>query len=391
MKRKICVVTGSRAEYGILRNLMAAIKADPELQLQVIATNQHLSKLQGETYKEIERDGFTIDYKVYMANDEAPDNANSTAKSISRGVSGFADAFDALHPELLLILGDRYEMLAVASTALIYKIPIAHLHGGEITEGAFDDAIRHAISKMSHLHFTSTEAYRNRVIQLGEQPERVFNVGALGVENVLKNDFMSKEDIENSLNFKLTDKCFLCTYHPVTLSNMSSEVQVLNLLEALDGYKDYHIIFTYSNSDTNSQIIIKRIQEYVDKNADRCMFIPSLGQRRYFSTLKHMTAVLGNSSSGIIEVPSFGIPTLDIGDRQKGRIAADSVIHCGYSVEEIKEGLEKVLEYSQKLKANGQQQVNPYHKEGTCAAILQTIKTYPLENLVQKSFYDINI
>lgn len=381
--RKICVVTGSRAEYGILRNLMAAIKADPELQLQVIATNQHLSKLQGETYKEIERDGFTIDYKVYMADDEAPDNANTTAKSISRGVSGFADAFDALHPDLLLILGDRYEMLAVASTALIYKIPIAHLHGGEITEGAFDDAIRHAISKMSHLHFTSTEAYRNRVIQLGEQPERVFNVGALGVENVMKNDFMSKEEIESSLNFQLTDKCLLCTYHPVTLSNMSSEVQVLNLLKALDYYKDYHIIFTYSNSDTNSQIIIKRIQEYVDRNKGRCMFIPSLGQRRYFSALKYMTAVLGNSSSGIIEVPSFGMPTLDIGDRQKGRIAADCVIHCGYSIEEIKEGLEKVVNYPSKAIDNH------YYKEGTCEAIFNIIKNYPLENLVQKSFYDL--
>ena len=381
--RKICVVTGSRAEYGILRNLMAAIKADPELQLQVIATNQHLSKLQGETYKEIERDGFTIDYKVYMADDEAPDNANTTAKSISRGVSGFADAFDALHPDLLLILGDRYEMLAVASTALIYKIPIAHLHGGEITEGAFDDAIRHAISKMSHLHFTSTEAYRNRVIQLGEQPERVFNVGALGVENVMKNDFMSKEEIESSLNFQLTDKCLLCTYHPVTLSNMSSEVQVLNLLKALDYYKDYHIIFTYSNSDTNSQIIIKRIQEYVDRNKGRCMFIPSLGQRRYISALKYMTAVLGNSSSGIIEVPSFGIPTLDIGDRQKGRIAADCVIHCGYSIEEIKEGLEKVVNYPSKAIDNH------YYKEGTCEAIFNIIKNYPLENLVQKSFYDL--
>ena len=381
--RKICVVTGSRAEYGVLRNLMAAIKADPELQLQVIATNQHLSKLQGETYKEIERDGFTIDYKVYMADDEAPDNANTTAKSISRGVSGFADAFDALHPDLLLILGDRYEMLAVASTALIYKIPIAHLHGGEITEGAFDDAIRHAISKMSHLHFTSTEAYRNRVIQLGEQPERVFNVGALGVENVMKNDFMSKEEIESSLNFQLTDKCLLCTYHPVTLSNMSSEVQVLNLLKALDYYKDYHIIFTYSNSDTNSQIIIKRIQEYVDRNKGRCMFIPSLGQRRYFSALKYMTAVLGNSSSGIIEVPSFGIPTLDIGDRQKGRIAADCVIHCGYSIEEIKEGLEKVVNYPSKAIDNH------YYKEGTCEAIFNIIKNYPLENLVQKSFYDL--
>ena len=381
--RKICVVTGSRAEYGILRGLMKAIKDDPELTMQVIVTNQHLSKLQGETYKEIERDGFVIDYKVYMADDEAPDNANTTAKAISRGVSGFADAFDALQPDLLLILGDRYEMLAVASTALIYKIPIAHLHGGEITEGAFDDAIRHAITKMSHLHFTSTEAYRQRVIQLGEQPERVFNVGALGVENVLKTNFMSKDEIEQSLNFQFSDKCFLCTYHPVTLSNMSSEVQVLNLLEALDDYQDYHIIFTYSNSDTNSQIIIKRIQQYVDKNSDRCMFIPSLGQRRFFSVLKYMKAVIGNSSSGIIEVPSFGIPTLDIGDRQKGRIAANSVIHCGYSVEEIKNGLEKVIGY----KADGIN--NPYYKEGTCASILKIIKTFPLTDIVQKHFYDI--
>ncbi len=383
MKRKICVVTGSRAEYGILRGLMKAIKDDPDLTLQVIATNQHLSKLQGETYKEIERDGFTIDYKVYMADDEALDNANTTAKAISRGVGGFADAFDALHPDLLLILGDRYEMLAVASTALIYKIPIAHLHGGEITEGAFDDAIRHAITKMSHLHFTSTEAYRKRVIQLGEQPELVFNVGALGVENVMKNDFMTKEEIEQSLNFRLTDKCFLCTYHPVTLSNMSSETQVLSLLQALDDYKDYHIIFTYSNSDTNSQIIIKRIQEYVNNNQGRFMFIPSLGQRRYFSVLKYVKAVLGNSSSGIIEVPSFGIPTLDIGDRQKGRIAADSVIHCGYSTDEIKDGLKKVVACESKLTKN------PYYKEGTCNAILNVIKTYPLDNIIQKHFYDL--
>ncbi len=381
--RKICVVTGSRAEYGILRRLMFAIKNDPDLTLQVIATNQHLSKLQGETYKEIERDGFAIDYKVYMADDDAPDTANTIAKAISRGVNGLADAFEVLRPDLLLILGDRYEMLAVASTALIYKIPIAHLHGGEITEGAFDDAIRHAITKMSHLHFTSTEAYRKRVIQLGEQPDRVFNVGALGVENIMKNQFLSKEEIEKSLDFTLTDKCFLCTYHPVTLSNMSSEVQVMNLLEALDVYQDYHVIFTYSNSDTNSQIIIRRIQEYVDDNLGRCMFIPSLGQRRYFSALKYMTAVIGNSSSGIIEVPSFGIPTLDIGDRQKGRVAADSVIHCGYSAEEIISGLETVVSYGFKTVEN------PYYKVGTCDAILDVIKTYPLNGLVQKQFYDI--
>lgn len=381
--RKICVVTGSRAEYGILRGLMKAIKNDRELELQVIATNQHLSKLQGETYKEIENDGFTIDNKVYMADDDAPDNANSTAKAIGRGISGFADAFDALKPDLLLILGDRYEMLAVASTALIYKIPIAHLHGGEITEGAFDDAIRHAITKMSHLHFTSTEAYRKRVIQLGEQPDRVFNVGALGVENVTKTECMTREELERSLSFSITDKCFLCTYHPVTLSSMSSETQVLNLLKALDSFKDYHIIFTYSNSDTSSQIIIRRIQEYVEDNSDRCMFIPSLGQRRYFSALRYMTAVIGNSSSGIIEVPSFGIPTLDIGDRQKGRIAAESVIHCGYSVEEIRGGLSRLIAYDHK------QIDNPYYKEGTCSAILDIIKNYPLENIIQKHFYDI--
>lgn len=382
--RKICVVTGSRAEYGILRTLMQAIKDDSDLELQVVATNQHLSKLQGETYKEIERDGFTIDYKVFMAADDAPDNANTTVKAIGRGISGFADAFDALKPDLLLILGDRYEMLAVASAALIYKIPIAHLHGGEITEGAFDDAIRHAITKMSHLHFTSTGAYRQRVIQLGEQPDRVFNVGALGVENVMKTASMSKEELEDSLHFELTSRCILCTYHPVTLSQMSSEQQVVNLLQALDKFKDFHVIFTYSNSDTDSQIIIQRIQEYVDKNPDRCMFIPSLGQRRYFSALRYMKAVVGNSSSGIIEVPSFGIPTLDIGDRQKGRIAADSVIHCGYSAEEIREGLKKVVAFGHKTIDN------PYYKEGTCNAILKVIKTYPLENLVQKHFYDIN-
>lgn len=234
---------------------------------------------------------------------------------------------------------------------------------------------------MSHLHFTSTEAYSKRVIQLGEQPDRVFNVGALGVENIHKLQPISKQEIETSLNFELTDKCFLVTYHPVTLSNMSSETQILNLLEALDDCQDHHIIFTYSNSDTSSQIIIRRIHEYVDRNPVRCMFIPSLGQRRYFSVLQYVNAVIGNSSSGIIEVPSFGIPTLDIGDRQKGRIAADSVIHCGYEVSEIREGLKRI---------GGKADVqNPYDKPGTCQAILDVIKDYPLENIVQKRFYDL--
>lgn len=383
--RKICVATGSRAEYGILRPLMKAIQKEPGLKLQIIATNQHLSKIQGETYKEIEKDGFSIDFKVYMADDESIDNEHNITIAISRGIKGFADAFDKLNPDLLLILGDRYEMLVAASTALIYKIPIAHLHGGEITEGAFDDAIRHSITKMSHLHFTATEDYRRRVIQLGEQPERVFNVGALGVENITNTEFMSKEEIEESLHFTLSDKCLLCTYHPVTLSSLSSKEQIKNLLTALDKFYDYHVIFTYSNSDTNSHIIIKCIDEYVKGNPHRCLFIPSLGQRLYFSILKHITAVIGNSSSGIIEVPSFGIPSLDIGERQKGRIAAQSVIHCGYSKKEIEDGLREIVNY----KSNSIH--NPYYKNGTCSAILNIIKNYPLDSIIQKKFYDISL
>ncbi|MCQ2084229.1 MAG: UDP-N-acetylglucosamine 2-epimerase [Bacteroidaceae bacterium] len=381
--RKICVVTGSRAEYGILRTLMQAIKEDPQLQLQIIATNQHLSKFQGETYMEIERDGFSIDYKVPMADDEAPDCANATARSIGRGVMGFADAFEVLKPDLVLILGDRYEMLAVASTALIYKIPIAHLHGGEITEGAFDDSIRHAITKMSHLHFTSTEAYRKRVIQLGEQPDTVFNVGALGVENILKTPVIGKEELEESLHFKISDRTLLVTYHPETLSQMSSEEQILNILAALDNFREYNVIFTYSNSDTDSRIIVRRIQEYVDKNKHRCMFVSSLGQKRYFSVLRYVKAVVGNSSSGIIEVPGFGLPTLDIGDRQKGRIAATSVFHCDCSVKGIIDGLEKVIAY---VPDNID---NPYYKADTCHAIVDVLKRYPLQGIVMKHFYDL--
>lgn len=381
--RKVCVVTGSRAEYGILRTLMQAIKDDPQLCLQIIATNQHLSKLQGETYREIENDGFNIDFKVPMADDQADDCSNTTAKSIGRGMIGFADAYDVLKPDILIILGDRYEMLAAASTALIYRIPIAHLHGGEITEGAFDDSIRHSITKMSHLHFTSTEAYRKRVIQLGEQPDRVFNVGALGVENILSTPVMAKEDLEKELDFRIPEKTLLVTYHPVTLSEMSTGEQIDNLITALDAYKDYSIIFTYSNSDTGSQVIINRINEYTASNSGRCLFVKSLGQKRYYSALRYVKAVVGNSSSGIIEVPSFGIPTLDIGDRQKGRIAADSVFHCGCSAREITDGLQKVLQYTTKTVDN------PYAKTGTCKSILEVLKSYPLDNIIQKRFYDI--
>lgn len=383
--RKICVVTGSRAEYGLLSGLMRAIQSDIELQLQVIATNMHLSPEFGLTYKDIERDGFRIDKKVQML--LSSDTANATTKSVGLATIGFADAYEDLQPDLIVVLGDRFEILAAVSAALFYKIPVAHLHGGEITEGAYDDCIRHAITKMSHLHFTSTEAYRQRVIQLGEQPERVFYVGAIGVENTKRILPLAKKELEDSIHFSLGGKSMLVTYHPVTLENHTAASQCQNLLDALDEFPDYKVIFTLPNSDTDGRILIRMIQDYVSVHPDRCMSIPSLGLKRYLSALRYVDAVVGNSSSGIIEVPSFRIPTLDIGDRQKGRIASDSVVHCGTDKREIVDGLSIVLSLEQKDKAK--RCLNPYDKENTTQVILDVIKHYPLDNLVHKSFYNI--
>lgn len=383
--RKICVITGSRAEYGLLSGLMRAIREDDDLQLQVIATNMHLSPEFGLTYREIEKDGFTIDKKVEML--LSSDTPNATAKSVGLGTIGFADAYEDLKPDIILVLGDRYEILSAVSTALFYKIPIAHLHGGEITEGAYDDCIRHSITKMSHLHFTSTQEYRNRVIQLGEQPERVFNVGAIGVENIKNIPLMSKAELEESIDFEIGDKCLLVTYHPVTLENSTAEEQCKNLLSALDRYNDYRVIFTMPNSDTNGRIIMHEIEKYVEHNKERAIAFKSLGLKRYLSALQYVTAVVGNSSSGIIEVPTFGIPTMDIGDRQKGRISADSVIHCGVSFAEICQGLQETLSDAHVLRSKSCE--NPYDKNNTVENILKVIKEYPIENLIQKTFYNL--
>lgn len=383
--RKICVVTGSRAEYGLLSGLMRVIQEDKELQLQVIATNMHLSPEFGLTYREIEKDGFRIDKKVQML--LSSDTPNATTKSVGLATIGFADAYEDLQPDLIVVLGDRFEILAAVSAALFFKIPVAHLHGGEITEGAYDDCIRHAITKMSHLHFTSTEAYRQRVIQLGEQPDRVFYVGAIGVENIKRVPLMSKEELEESIQFELGNKSLLVTYHPVTLENHTAESQCRNLLDALDEFPDYKVIFTLPNSDTDGRVIIRLINEYVSFHSKRCMAIPSLGLRRYLSALQYVSAVVGNSSSGIIEVPSFGIPTLDIGDRQKGRIAAESVWHCDVTRQAVVEGLQKVLSPSWTSMAGNAQ--NPYDKEDTISSIHEVIRTYPLEGLQKKFFYNI--
>lgn len=383
--RKICVVTGSRAEYGLLSGLMRAIQEDKDLQLQVIATNMHLSPEFGLTYREIEKDGFRIDKKVQML--LSSDTPNATTKSVGLATIGFADAYEDLQPDLIVVLGDRFEILAAVSAALFFKIPVAHLHGGEITEGAYDDSIRHAITKMSHLHFTSTEAYRQRVIQLGEQPDRVFYVGAIGVENIKRVPLMSQAELEDSIRFKLGEKSLLVTYHPVTLENHTAADQCRNLLEALDEFPDYKIIFTLPNSDTDGRVIIRLINEYVSLRPERCMAIPSLGLQRYLSALKCVSAVVGNSSSGIIEVPSFGIPTLDIGNRQKGRIAAESVVHCGNDSRSIIEGMQQVL--SDVFRKQVKHVLNPYEKRDTTKNIYKIISTYPLENLRQKKFYDV--
>lgn len=383
--RKVCVVTGSRAEYGLLSRLMRLIREDAALELQVIATNMHLSPEFGLTYREIERDGFTIDKRVEML--LSSDTANATVKSVGLATLGFADAYEDLQPHLLLVLGDRYEILAAVTAALFYKIPVAHLHGGEVTEGAYDDAIRHAITKMSHLHFTSTEVYRQRVIQLGEAPERVFHVGAIGIDNIRHLKLLSKEELERELSFSLNGKTILLTYHPVTLDGEDTALQFRNLLNVLENRKDVRIIFTLPNSDTGGRVIIPMIHDFAGRHPGRAIAFISLGQLRYLSALQYVTAVVGNSSSGILEVPSFGKPTLNIGQRQKGRLKADSVIDCGTSEPEIAAGLDNVL--SEESIRNAGHTMNPYEKKDTAIEILNVLRNYPLSGIVRKTFYNL--
>ena len=383
--RKICIVSCSRAEWGLLSGLARKITDDPELELQIIATNMHLSPEFGLTYREIERQGFRINRKVEML--LSSDSANATGKSVGLATIGFADAYEELAPDMLLVLGDRYEILAAVTAALFYKIPVAHLHGGEVTEGAYDDAIRHAITKMSHLHFTSTEEYRRRVIQLGEQPERVFHVGAIGIDNIRHIALLDKKVLEEQLDFPFDRKTVLVTYHPETLDAIPVEEQFRNLLEALDDRQDIRILFTLPNSDTGGRIIVRMIEEFVARNKQRARAYTSLGQLRYLSALRFVAAVVGNSSSGILEVPSFGKPTLDIGNRQKGRLAANSVVHCGVSGAEISEGLNRVLSDAFAKQTACVQ--NPYEKEDSALEILKILKNYPLDGIVQKTFYDI--
>lgn len=386
--KKICVVTGTRAEYGLLKPVIERISKDEELELYLIATGAHLSPEFGLTYKEIEEDGYIINKKIEML--LSADTPSSVVKSMGVGMIGFADAFEDGCPDMVVILGDRYEMLAAASAAMVHRIPIAHIHGGETTEGAIDESIRHAITKMSYLHFAATETYRNRIVQLGESPERVFNVGALGIENIKMIKLLDKEDLEKCIDFKLRENTVMVTYHPVTLEKRSSAEQFRNLLSVLKNRTELNIIFTKTNSDTDGRIINHMIDDFVAENRDRSVAYTSLGQVRYLSTLKYCSMVIGNSSSGIIEVPSFHIPTVDIGDRQRGRIASDSVIHCGTGVDDIEHALRKAM--SNEFRQNITNIKNPYEGENTSLEIVSVIKRFLQAGIdIKKKFYDLDV
>lgn len=383
MTKKIAVFTGTRAEYGLLYWLIKDIQTDSELTLQLLVSGMHLSSEFGETYKQIEQDGFTIDEKIEIL--LSSDTAVGTVKSMGLGVLGFADALNRLKPDALVILGDRFEALAVAQTAMILRIPILHLHGGEITEGAYDDAIRHAITKLSYLHGTSTEEYRQRVIQLGEAPERVTNIGAIGLDHLSRSEFMSVDEIGKSLNFNLIRPYFLVTYHPVTLGEEPPEQSFLALLSALDEFKDHQVILTYPNADDGGRHIIPILEDYAKQNPDRVHAIQSLGQKRYLSAVKNAAAVIGNSSSGIIEVPAFDVPTVNVGVRQKGRLAAKSVLNCSASYDAITSAIG--LAISMGYKGLDEKIENPYGAGNASAQVIQMLKTLKFEQ--SKSFYDL--
>jgi GDP/UDP-N,N'-diacetylbacillosamine 2-epimerase (hydrolysing) len=381
--KKICVVTGTRAEYGLLYWLMKEIQDDKNLKLQLIVTGMHLSHEFGLTYKEIENN-FKIDKKIEMI--LSSDTSIGVSKSMGLAQISFSEAYEELKPDILVVLGDRYEIFSAVSAAMIARIPIAHIHGGEATEGLIDESIRHCITKMSHIHFTAAEEYKNRVIQLGENPKTVFNVGGLGIDNIKKLKLLSKKEFEESINFKLNKKNLLVTFHPLTLETNSAEKQFQELLNSFNELTDTNIIFTKANSDIDGKIINQMIDNYVSKNKNCISFI-SLGQLRYLSALQYVDAMIGNSSSGLLEAPSFNIATINIGDRQKGRIKASSIIDCKPIYSEIKNALLKI--YTNEFKLIVKNSINPYDNGYTAKKIVTTIKETNLNNILKKEFYDV--
>lgn len=386
-RRKLCVITGTRAESGLLTCLMRAIEDDQGLDLLVVATGMHLSPEFGLTWKQIESAGFSIHRKVEML--ISSDTPVGVIKSMGLGLIGFADAFEELKPDMIIVLGDRFEIFSAVAAALIARIPVAHIHGGELTEGAFDDSIRHSITKMSHLHFTASEKYRKRVIQLGEEPDRVFNVGAIGLDNIDQLKLMGQDDFEHSIRFNLAERNLLITFHPITLEPNSTRQYFQNLLEALDNLDNTHFIFTKPNADPEGRVIVEMIDDYVAGHQENSIAFVSMGQLRYLSALQFVDAVVGNSSSGIIEAPSFGIGTINIGSRQKGRVKAESVIDCEPSSESITAAFVKL--YSSQFQACLQSVKNPFGDGGAAKKIVQVLRQFPLEYIIKKTFFDLDL
>lgn len=382
---KICVATGTRAEYGLLKPLIDKIQAESGFILQVLVTGAHLSPEFGLTYRQIEKDNIKIDAKVEML--LSSDTPEGIAKSMGIGMIGYADAFKNLNPDLLVILGDRYEMLALASAALIFKIPIVHINGGDITEGAYDDAIRHSLTKMSHLHFASADEYMKRVIQMGEQPEFVFNVGAIGLDNIKNLPLLNKEETENTLGINFKKYNYLIAFHPETLSSDNVETQFLNLLEAIDMQEESFFVFTKANADTDGRVINKIIEDFTAKNPHKSKLFDSLGTVNFLSVMKHADAIVGNSSSGIVEAPSLKTATINIGNRQKGRLQAGSILNCKAKTDEILTCFEKIK--TADFKKVIAEAVNPYGSGDTSVQIIDTLKKVNIENLRLKKFYTI--
>lgn len=385
-KKKICVITGSRAEYGLLYSVLSNLKNKKNVKLQLIVTGMHLSTEFGLTYKEIIKDKFRIDKRIEIV--LSSDTPESICKSTGLGLISFGEAYKDLKPDIVVVLGDRYEIMSAAFAALISRIPIAHIHGGEVTIGAFDDAIRHSITKMSWLHFATNEIYKKRIIQLGESPSKVYNFGGLGAERTKNIKLYKKKELEKLLNFKLeNDKLLMITFHPITLEDSSSFHQFKCLLKVLDKIKNRFFIFTLPNSDTDGRIIIDLIKKFNRKNSDRSRYFVSLGQKKYFSLLKYCYAVVGNSSSGILEVPSFQIPTINIGDRQKGRYMPPSVINCKPTISSISSAFKKIenINFRKKLKKS----TNPYYKKNTARNIANKLSTIKIPNDIKKKFIDL--
>ncbi len=386
-KRKIAVVTGTRAEYGLLYWLMSEIKDDPELELQIIVTGMHLSPEFGLTYKYIEQDGFRIDAKVEML--MASDTAVGIAKSMGLGLIGFADTFAILSPDVVVLLGDRFETLTVAQAALVHRIPLAHIHGGELSEGALDDSIRHAVTKMSSLHFVAAESYQKRVIQLGENPKAVFNTGSPGLERITRNKLLSREEWEDKTKIEFGNLNFLITYHPETLDINETSKTLKALFAALDHFPESKLIFTKANADEAGRYINFQIDEYVARNKDRAVSVVTLGDLNYLSALQFVDIVIGNSSSGLIEVPYFKKPTINIGNRQSNRLKASSVIDCKGETDAITGAINKAL--SMEFKVVLESTVSLYTQDSTANKIKTIIKNVDLNDVLKKRFYDLQL